>query len=108
MNGEKGDNKTAVAIAGLESTKIQSLDGTTLKERYQGLVNDVSVAAAAKNDAEATLVVKETLAAQRESLSGVSLDEEAINLMKYQRAFQGASRLIAAVNELMDSIMELV
>ncbi len=109
MNGEKGDNKTAVAIAGLESTKIQSLDGTTLKERYQGLVNDVSVAAAAaKNDAEATLVVKETLAAQREALSGVSLDEEAINLMKYQRSFQAASRLIAAVNELMDSIMNLV
>ena len=52
--------------------------------------------------------MKETLLAQREALSGVSLDEEAINLIRQQRAFQGASRLIAAVDELMQQILALV
>ncbi|MGB7159839.1 MAG: flagellar hook-associated protein FlgK [Tepidisphaeraceae bacterium] len=108
-NGEKGDNQTALAIAGLESAKLPSLDGASLKEKYQSLVNEVAIAASdAKTNAEATRVVKETLEAQREALSGVSLDEEAINLIRQQRAFQGASRLIAAVDELMQTILQLV
>ena len=49
-----------------------------------------------------------TLEAQREGLSGVSLDEEAINLMRQQRAFQGAARLVAAVDELMKTVLSLV
>jgi flagellar hook-associated protein FlgK len=36
------------------------------------------------------------------------MDEEAINLMRQQRAFQGASRLIAVVNDLMDQVMGLI
>jgi flagellar hook-associated protein 1 FlgK len=108
-NGEKGDNQTAREIAALESAKLPSLDGASLKETYQSFVNEIAVSAAgAKTNAEATRVVKETLAAQREALSGVSLDEEAINLIRQQRAFQGASRLIAAVDELMEQILALV
>jgi flagellar hook-associated protein 1 FlgK len=108
-NGEKGDNQTALAIAALESTKLPSLGGASLKEKYQSFVNTIAVSAAdAKTNAEASAVVKETLLAQREALSGVSLDEEAINLMRQQRAFQGASRLIAAVDELMQQILALV
>ncbi len=108
-NGEKGDNQTALAIAAMESAKLPSLSGASLKEKYQSFVNKIAITAAhAKSDAEATAVVKETLLAQREALSGVSLDEEAINLMRQQRAFQGASRLIAAVDELMQQILALV
>lgn len=108
-NGEKGDNQTALAIAALESAKLPALDGASLKEKYQSLVNQIAVAASdAKTESEASRVVKETLQAQREALSGVSLDEEAINLIREQRAFQGASRLIAAVDELMQTILQLV
>jgi len=41
-------------------------------------------------------------------MSGVSLDEEAMNLMRQQRAFQGAARLIAAVDELMQTVLGLI
>jgi flagellar hook-associated protein 1 FlgK len=108
-NGEKGDNQTALAIAGLESASLAALGGTSMKDHYQEIVNGVSTSAAsAKNSAEATKIVQQTLEAQRESLSGVSLDEEAINLMKQQRAFQGAARLITAVSEMMDQLMNMV
>ena len=50
--------------------------------------------------------MKETLEAQREALSGVSLDEEAINLMRQQRAFQGAARVVAAVDEMMQTMLD--
>ena len=58
--------------------------------------------------AEAAGVVVETLQAQREAISGVSLDEEAINLMRYQRAFQGAARVVTVVDELMQTMLGMV
>ena len=73
------------------------------------MVNGIGAAASsAKTEAEATRVVRETLESQREALSGVSLDEEAINLMRQQRAFQGAARLVAAVDEMMRTIIAMV
>ena len=108
-NGESGDNQTARAIAGLESMSLASLGNSTLKESYQAMVNTVAVAAStAKTNAEAAAVVTETLTAQREALSGVSMDEEAINLMKSQRAFQGAARVVAAIDELMQTVLGMV
>ena len=108
-NGETGDNQTARAIAGLESVAIASLGGASLKEKYQAVINGVAVEAqSARTNAEAARVVKETLQAQREALSGVSLDEEAINLVRQQRAFQGAARLIAAIDEMMKTVLNLV
>ena len=107
-NGEKGDNQSALAIAGLESAALDSLDGANLKQTYESMVNGVSTSAsAAKTSAEAAAIIRQTLESQREALSGVSLDEEAINLIKQQRAFQGAAKLIATVNELMDVLLNI-
>jgi flagellar hook-associated protein 1 FlgK len=79
-----------------------------LKDAYQVTVNRLaSAASAAKTGAEAAAAVKETLEAQREALSGVSMDEEAVNLMRQQRAFQGAARLVAAVDEMMKTILNM-
>jgi flagellar hook-associated protein 1 FlgK len=108
-NGEPADNQTARAIADLEQQSIRALDGSTLKDTYEAMVNGIATSAAsAKTNADATSVVKETLETQREALSGVSLDEEAVNLMREQRAFQGAARLITAVNEMMETVLNLV
>lgn len=108
-NGEPADNQTARAIADLESAPLTGLNGATLKDTYQTMVNTIATASsAAKTNAQATQVVKDTLEGQREALSGVSLDEEAVNLMKQQRAFQGAARLITVVNEMMDTVLGLI
>ena len=108
-NGEQADNQTALAIAALESLPLSALSGVSLKDSYQQMVNTVAVSASgAKTNSEASRILKETLQAQREALSGVSLDEEAVNLMRQQRALQGAARLIAAVDELMRTLLQLV
>lgn len=108
-NGDSGDNQTALRIASLESLPLASLDGVSLKDAYQTMVNNIAVnAAAARTNADAASAVRLTLETQRESLSGVSLDEEAINLIRQQRAFQGAAKLITAVDELMQTILGLV
>ena len=99
----------ADVIADLESAPLTGLNGATLKDTYETMVNGIATSSAgAKTNLQATQVVVDTLSAQREALSGVSLDEEAVNLMKQQRAFQGAARLITAVNEMMDTVLNMV
>ncbi len=108
-NGNSGDNQTARAIANLETTALRSLNGQTLTGTYQSMVNTVAAqSSTASSNAEAASVVVETLSAQREAISGVSLDEEAVNLMRYQHAFQGAARVISVVDELMNTMLGLV
>ena len=57
---------------------------------------------------EAAGAVSEALTAQKESISGVSLDEEAIALLKFERAFQGASRFITVVDELLRELIAIL
>jgi len=106
QNGDSADNGTAKAIANLETTSVKSLGGSTMEDSYQSLINGLaSKAATASSDATASQAVVDTLANQREAISGVSMDEEAVNLMKYQRAYQGAARLITVVNDMMTTLM---
>lgn len=108
-NGNSGDNQTARAIAAMETMSLASLNGASLSGSYEGMVSDIATqASTASASAEAAAVVVETLQAQRETLSGVSLDEEAINLMRYQRAFQGAARVVSVVDELMNTMLQMV
>ena len=107
--GDDGDNQTALSIASLESLGLKSLDGMSLKDKYQSMINGISTAAAsARTNASAAQAVQETLSAQRESLSGVSLDEEAVNMIRQQRAFQGAAKLVSAIDEMMRTIIGMV
>lgn len=107
-NGDQADNQTALAIAALESQPLAAFNGVSLKDQYQAIVNGVAVSAAnAKNNATATQVVQQTLQAQRDALSGVSLDEEAINLVRQQRAYQAAAKLISAVDEMMKTLLAM-
>jgi flagellar hook-associated protein 1 len=108
-NGQSGDNQTARDIAALQTTALSSLSGATLNETYQSMINTIATSSqTAQTNADAAQVVQQTLESQREALSGVSLDEEAINLIKEQRAFQGAARLVAAVDEMLKTVLDLV
>jgi flagellar hook-associated protein 1 FlgK len=109
MNGNKADNQTALAISQLETKTIPGLNGQSLKDNYQAVVNQIGTsAAAAKQNAQATQVVQDTLTSQQQALSGVSMDEEAVNLVRQQRAFQAASRIVSAVDDMMKTIIQMV
>ncbi|MCO6437055.1 MAG: flagellar hook-associated protein FlgK [Phycisphaerae bacterium] len=104
-----GDGTTAGRIAALDTTASQRLSGQTLLEYYNAVANDVAVSSAAAQDAQdATGTVLNSLQSQRESISGVNLDEEAIALVKYQRAFQGASRFVSVVDQLISELVSLI
>jgi flagellar hook-associated protein 1 FlgK len=108
-NGQPGDNQTAKAIAALETTKVGALNDRTLKETYEASVNDVATrVSGARTDANASAAIRDTLANQKDAVSGVSLDEEAMNLMRYQRAYQAAARVISTADEMMQTILDIV
>lgn len=108
QNGDSGDNQTARAIAALGDKAAASFGGSSLNSSYENLITGVGTASAnAKTNADATKSVTDTLQAQRDSLSGVSLDEEAINLVRQQRAFQASARLISAVDEMMKTLLSM-
>lgn len=108
-NGNADDNQNALAIAALGSQPVASLNGASLNDTYQSLINGIaSQTAAAQTNAQAAQAVQSTLQSQRDQLSGVSLDEETVNLLKQQQAFMGASKLISVVDQLMQTMVAMV
>lgn len=105
--GEPGNNSVALAIARL-SGDTNFVNGETPSSFYAGFLSKIGQLAsdAAKGKAT-TQLVTEQLNNQRESAIGVNLDEEAINLIKYQKAFEAASRVINVTNELLGTIVNL-
>lgn len=103
-----GDNANALDMVNLEETKVLSNSGSTFSGFYSSLVSDIGLAvseASVSNDAQAS-VIKE-LDAYRESVSGVSLDEEAANLIKYQHAYEAAAKVITVVDSMFETLMNL-
>jgi len=106
QNGEPGDNSGALAISQVESQSLTGLGGQSLQGSYQGLVNDIANSAAtAKTNATATQTVQSTLQAQQQALSGVSINEETVNLMQQQQAFQAAARVVSVVSAMYTSLI---
>ncbi len=62
---------------------------------------------AAQNASDAATIVKESLDAQRSAISGVNIDEEAINLITFQRQYQASARFISAVDELTQTLLSI-
>ncbi len=107
-SGNAGDGTNAAALARLASAPVAGLNGLSLPQFHQRLTADVAVLTASAADAaSAQAVVQQSLAAQREAVSGVSMDEEAVNLIRFQRAFQGSARFLSVVNELLETLLSI-
>ncbi len=105
----KGSNEAALAIAKLRETPISGLGSVSLLERWRQTTDTVAIeTAGARTEALASGQVRASLEAQRATVSGVSIDEETINLISYQQQYQAAARLISTVDELTQILIGLV
>ena len=109
ISGESGDNGVAVRLSRLRDTPVL-VNGQTVSIN-EGYRNVVATIATSTNGANGTATAARTLATQsdtrRESVKGVSIDEEMINLMKYQQSYAAAARLISVVDELSQTLINL-
>ncbi len=109
LNGQPGDGSNAGRFAAVGGATSALLGNQSILDFHSDIVTGLGVqAAAAQTNQEAADAVYSSLLAQREAVSGVSLDEEAINMTKFERAFQGASRYLTVVDSLTTELMNLV
>ena len=104
-----GSNANAQALSLAGSAAVGQLGGKSLTSYYADYIG--AIAAQARNAADnvtAQNAIHDTIFAQQQAISGVSMDEEAINLTKYQRAFQGTAKFITVVDEMMQTVLGLV
>ncbi|MBI2354722.1 MAG: flagellar hook-associated protein FlgK [Deltaproteobacteria bacterium] len=107
-----GDNRKALEIAHLASSKnvpFGAAATATFNNYYSSLVSKVGLdVQSAKNTVAHDEAFSKQLSALRESNSGVSLDEELTNLIRYQRSYQASAKLITATSEMMDVAIGLI
>jgi flagellar hook-associated protein 1 len=97
----------SAALAGLNGQTVTSSSGpSTMGDQYaQGIAALGTESAAAKSQSANQVVLINQLQTQRQQTSGVSLDEETINLMMYQKAYQSAARVITVMDSMLDTLI---
>jgi len=106
--GAVGDNSVMVQMAQLADKKHAGLSGQTLLESYSQTVVALGQALNGTNAQLANQqIVESMLLRQRDSVSGVSLDEEMTDLIKFQRGFEASAKLITTIDEMLETVMNL-
>jgi flagellar hook-associated protein 1 FlgK len=109
LTSQAGDNGNALRLAGLADTPLASLGNTSLLDYHNQAATRLAVnTAAARSSNEAVQAFLSTMNDEREAISGVSLDEEAVSLIRYQKAYTAAARYMSTLSELLDEIMEII
>jgi len=104
-----GNNGAALKIAQLQHALTMSSKKSSFNEFYSSMVGKVgSLAQMAENNREHSAMVAEQLQLKQESVSGVSIDEEMTNLIRFQQAYSASARIISKVDELLDNIIRMV
>lgn len=105
-NNGAGDNRNALALVGLQTRDVLDGNTATLSESYNQFVSGIGARqrqAEISHTALAT-VLDRSVAAQQET-SGVNLDEEAANLLRFQQAYQAAAQIIAAADTVFQALI---
>lgn len=108
--GAAGDNTVALAIGQLGLRQFNTAGGDRIDGTFGGFyassVTGLGTALATANTrVDDQTNIERLVRTQRDTVSGVSLDEEMADLMKYQRAFQASSRVFSVVDGLLDVVV---
>ncbi len=109
LDGNKdgtGNNDNMLALVGLERKPV--IGGKTLANAYIDHVNEMgNIARQATISKAALTVVHEQAVSTRDQVSGVSLDQEAADLIRFQQAYQASAKILQVASQLFDSILQV-
>jgi flagellar hook-associated protein 1 FlgK len=105
--GGTGDNRNALAMASLADADL--VQGMSFAGSWGQMLANLGVQG---RELETTATAAQALSTQldavREGVAGVNLDEEAMNLVKFQQAYQAASKVVSIANSLFDDILQVL
>ena len=104
-----GNGGNALALSRLADAPNASLGGQSFFQNYSRIVSGLGQSLSSVNEKITDqTVVSNMLLAQRDAVSGVSLDEEMTDLIKYQKAYQASAQLVNVVNEMLETIINMM
>lgn len=104
----EGDAGNLARMLGLRTRDLEDLGANSIEDFYADIVGDVGFAAAAATSGlEAESRLMSQLEAERESLSGVNMDEEMVDMLRFQQSYDAAARFISVVQQMTDTLINL-
>jgi len=106
-DGTTGNGDIALQIADLNNKQL--INGSTLVDNYSSLITGVGNDKSSSDSLSySSGLVLQQLDIQKSSVSGVSLDEEMSNVIKFQRSYDASAKLIAVADEMLQTLMQMV
>ncbi len=106
--GATGDNTIALALAQMANTKQPGLNNQTFNDAYGTLVVNMGNDLANANDQVSNQsAVMQLLQSQRDSVSGVSMEEELSNLITFQKAYGASAKIVSTVDQMLDTLLNM-
>lgn len=106
--GIAADAANIEILAGFQDRPLEDHNGSTLSLVYEQLIATTTQGAAVNRSvAEGLRVFQQTLEGQKLAKSGVSIDEEAVKMIEYQRVFQATARYIQTISDLLEVLINL-
>ncbi|MGA2798743.1 MAG: flagellar hook-associated protein FlgK [Thermoguttaceae bacterium] len=108
QGGIGADTDNAEIMANFVDQPIDSHNGESIGAIYDRMIADVAQgSAAAQANANGSQAFESSLRSQQTAISGVSLDDEAVNMITYQRSFQASAKYIATISDLLNTLVQL-
>ena len=106
--GATGDNTVILALAQLGNSNISGLNNQTFSQSWAQTVGNLGETASAVNEQVSnSSAVTQMLTSQRNSVSGVSIDQEMTNLMQFQKSYEASAQLITTLNEMLQTVVDM-
>lgn len=103
-----GDNRNAIAIAGLRFKNIMVERESTVGDFFQYMVGEMGTRSEkAQNNFDKTTTVVESLTNLRQEISGVNVDQELSKMIMFQHGYNASARLITTINDMLDVLMRM-
>ncbi|MBL4830778.1 MAG: flagellar hook-associated protein FlgK [Aliivibrio sp.] len=108
LTPSEGDNGNLLMMQAIQTNKTMNDGRSTVIDLFENVNTDIGLKkSTAGRLTEVARVENEAAQSRVASISGVNLDEEAANMMKFQQAYMASSRIMSAANETFDSILQI-
>ena len=101
-----GDNRAATAIAQIRNTAVMVGDTRTFDDYFADQVTNIGLKGEqSSRSLETQSAIMKELKEMRDSISGVNVDEELANILKFQHGYNAAAKFISTVNDMLDTVI---